>query len=113
MPTETSGQSIVSAPAIRHGEPTFRGTRILVADVLEQVESGMAWEAIIEEWRYEIDKRRDCRSSPHGSCPSMALAKHEGQKWTLNHCGAKVHYLGNNDREVNHARIKKALTITR
>jgi len=29
------------------------------------------------------------------------------------HRGAKVHYLGNNDREVNHARIKKALTITR
>jgi uncharacterized protein (DUF433 family) len=34
--------------------PTFRGTRIMVADVLEQVESGMAWEAIIEEWRYTV-----------------------------------------------------------
>ena len=29
----------------------FAHARILVADVLEQVESGMAWEAIIEEWR--------------------------------------------------------------
>ena len=54
METKTLGRYIVADPAICHGEPTFRGTRILVADVLEQVESGMAWEAIIEEWRYEI-----------------------------------------------------------
>jgi uncharacterized protein (DUF433 family) len=51
METKTSAQHITSDPAICHGEPTFRGTRILVADVLEQVESGMAYEAIIEEWR--------------------------------------------------------------
>ena len=38
-------------PTICHGEPVFRGTRILVGDVLEQVASGMAWEAIVEEWR--------------------------------------------------------------
>ncbi len=38
-------------PKVCHGQPTFRGTRILVADVLEQVASGMAWESIIEEWR--------------------------------------------------------------
>jgi len=56
METTTSGRHIISDPAICHGEPTFRGTRIMVADVLEQVESGMAYEAIIEEWRYEIDK---------------------------------------------------------
>ena len=31
----------------------------------------------------------------------------------LNHYGVKVNYLGNNDKEVNHACIKKALTITR
>ena len=56
METKTWGACIVADPAICHGEPTFRGTRILVADVLEQVESGMAYEAIIEEWRYEIDR---------------------------------------------------------
>jgi uncharacterized protein (DUF433 family) len=54
METKTSGRYTVADPAIRHGEPTFRGTRIRVADVLEQVESGMAWEAIIEEWRYAV-----------------------------------------------------------
>lgn len=51
MRVKTIGRFIVSDPAICHGKPTFRGTRILVADVLEQVASGMAWEAIIEEWR--------------------------------------------------------------
>ncbi len=48
---ETVGRFIVTDPAICHGEPVFRGTRILVADVLEQVATGMAWEAIVEEWR--------------------------------------------------------------
>ena len=47
---------IVADPAICHGEPTFRGTRIMVADVLEQVASGMAWEAIIEEWRGALER---------------------------------------------------------
>ena len=48
METKTSGRYIISDPATCHGKPTFRGTRIQVADVLEQVESGMAYEAIIE-----------------------------------------------------------------
>jgi uncharacterized protein (DUF433 family) len=33
---------IVADPAICHGQPTFRGTRILLSDVLEQVASGLA-----------------------------------------------------------------------
>ena len=48
METTTSERHIVADPAICHGEPTFRGTRIVVADVLEQVESDMAYEAIIK-----------------------------------------------------------------
>jgi uncharacterized protein (DUF433 family) len=51
MAIKILGRYIISDPSICHGEPTFRGTRILVKDVLEQIESGMAWEAIIEEWR--------------------------------------------------------------
>ena len=47
----TIGRFIVADPAICHGQPTFRGTRILVRDVLEQVASGIAWETIVEEWR--------------------------------------------------------------
>jgi uncharacterized protein (DUF433 family) len=56
METKILGRYIVADPAICHGKPTFRGTRILVADVLEQVASGMAWEAIIEEWRGALAK---------------------------------------------------------
>ena len=49
-------RTIVSDPAICHGEPTFRGTRILVADALEQIASGMAFDAIIAEWRGAISR---------------------------------------------------------
>ena len=50
------GRYIVSDPEICHGKPTFRGTRIMVADVLEQVVDGLDWETIIEEWRGSISK---------------------------------------------------------
>ena len=45
------GRFIVADPAIRRGRLTFRGTRILVRQVLEQVALGMAWETIVAEWR--------------------------------------------------------------
>ena len=48
------GRYIVTDPEICHGKPTFRGTRILVAHVLELVAEGMAWEAIIQEWQGSI-----------------------------------------------------------
>jgi uncharacterized protein (DUF433 family) len=57
----TIGRFIVADPAICHGQPTFRGTRILVRDVLEQVASGIAWETIVEEW--------------HGSVQSEAISE--------------------------------------
>ncbi len=50
------GRHIVSDPKICHGKPVFRGTRVLVSDVLEQVASGMAWESIVEEWNDSITK---------------------------------------------------------
>ena len=48
------GRYITTDARICHGKPTFRGTRILVADVLEQVASGMSWEAIREDWDNKI-----------------------------------------------------------
>ncbi len=48
------GRYIVADPKICHGKPTFRGTRIMVWQVLEQIGSGMAWETIIEEWEGSI-----------------------------------------------------------
>ncbi len=44
------GRYIVADPRICHGKLTFRGTRIFVADVLEQVAEGLAWETIITQW---------------------------------------------------------------
>lgn len=54
--TRLMGRHIVTDPRVCHGKPTFRGTRVLVSDVLEQVASGMAWETIIEEWNNSISK---------------------------------------------------------
>jgi uncharacterized protein (DUF433 family) len=45
---------VVTDPEIGHGQPTFRGTRILVADVMEQVAGGVAWETIVEGWRGDV-----------------------------------------------------------
>ncbi|HEY8283608.1 MAG TPA: DUF433 domain-containing protein [Chloroflexota bacterium] len=54
--TRSLGRYIVVDTDICHGKPTFAGTRILVADVLEQVASGMAWEAIVDDWRGDVSK---------------------------------------------------------
>ena len=50
------GRHVVIDPRICHGEPTFRGTRILVSDVLEQVATGMSWEAITAEWNGNVTR---------------------------------------------------------
>ena len=50
------GRYVVADPKICHGKPTFRGTRVLVADVLDQVASGLAWETIIEEWHGKLSR---------------------------------------------------------
>lgn len=49
------GRYIVADPTVCHGKPTFRGTRILVSQVLEQVATGMDWKAIEAEWRGRVD----------------------------------------------------------
>jgi len=48
---EALGRYVITDSGICGGKLTFRGTRILVADVLGQVARGMAWETIVEEWR--------------------------------------------------------------
>jgi len=56
MKKRLMGRYIMSDPKICHGQPTFRGTRVLVVDVLEQVAHGMAWDAIVEEWRGSVSR---------------------------------------------------------
>lgn len=53
---QSLGRYIVADPAVCHGRPTFRGTRIFVDDVLTDVSRGLAWEAIIERWHNSITK---------------------------------------------------------
>ena len=50
------GRYIVADPAICHGKPTFRGTRIMVWQVLDMLAEGLAWETIIEECHNNITK---------------------------------------------------------
>ena len=50
------GRHIVVDSRICHGKPAFRGTRVLVSDVLEQVATGMSWDAIIAEWNENLTK---------------------------------------------------------
>jgi|WetSurMetagenome_2_1015567.scaffolds.fasta_scaffold681419_1 uncharacterized protein (DUF433 family) len=50
------GRYIIADPAICHGKPTFRGTRIMVWQVLDMVAEGMAWESIVEEFGGNITK---------------------------------------------------------
>ena len=53
---EFIGRYIVTDPEVCHGKPVFRGTRIMVEQVLEQVAMGMAWEAIVDEWRGAVSR---------------------------------------------------------
>jgi uncharacterized protein (DUF433 family) len=56
MTAQLIGRHIVRDPNICHGKPTFRGTRILVSDVLEQIADGMSWETVIQEWHGSITR---------------------------------------------------------
>ncbi len=44
------GQFIVADPRICSGRPTFKGTRVTVADVLIDVERGLSWDFICYRW---------------------------------------------------------------
>ena len=50
------GRYIVEDPKVCHGKMTFRGTRIFVDDVLDQVAQGRPWEAIVDAWGGKISK---------------------------------------------------------
>ncbi len=67
------GRHVVVDPRICHGQPTFRGTRILVGDVLEQVSTGVSWEAIIAEWNGNLTREAIAEAV---ALASEALRKH-------------------------------------
>ena len=51
------GKYIHADPSICHGQPTFIGTRVMVAQVLRQVAKGKDWEEIVKEWRGSVPKQ--------------------------------------------------------
>lgn len=56
------GQYIVADPKICHGQPTFKGTRIMVWQVLDDVAAGRSWEFI-------------CNNRWEGRIPLAAVAE--------------------------------------
>jgi len=61
MNKKAVGKHVVADPKVCHGKLTFKGTRILVADVLDLVAQGTDWETII----------RQC----HGNITAPAIAE--------------------------------------
>ena len=43
------GNYIVADPEICHGKPTFKGTRILVSQILDDVAEGRSWDFICND----------------------------------------------------------------
>ena len=50
------GQHIVADPKICHGQPTYKGTRIMAWIVLEQIERGLTWDEISSEWDGQVSR---------------------------------------------------------
>jgi uncharacterized protein (DUF433 family) len=50
------GRHIVADPGICGGRPTFKGTRIKVWIVLEQLEDGLSWQEIEREWEGRVSE---------------------------------------------------------
>ena len=50
------GEYIVADPEICDGVPTFKGTRIMVWQVLDALARGESWEEILKAWPGRISK---------------------------------------------------------
>ena len=74
--TRMFARYIVVDPKICHGKPTFRGTRVLVSDVLEQLAAGMDWDAILDDWNRSISKAAIREALQFAS---RALLRHAGR----------------------------------
>jgi uncharacterized protein (DUF433 family) len=68
------GKYIVADPKICHGKPTFRGTRIMVWQILEMLARGDDWDTIIINWGGRINKEQIAEAI---TVASKALLAHE------------------------------------
>lgn len=51
------GEYIVADPLICHGKPTFKGTRIMVWQVLDALGRGESWDNIVKAWGGRVTKQ--------------------------------------------------------
>jgi uncharacterized protein (DUF433 family) len=72
------GQHIVSDPEICGGDLTFKGTRILVKDVLDTVAKGWDWDKISEAWDGRISREAIAEAV---ALANEALAEKNEQRW--------------------------------
>ncbi len=56
MKKQQLGKFVIADPKICHGQLTFKGTRVLVADVLEMVAEGLSWDYIEEQWNHSVSR---------------------------------------------------------
>jgi uncharacterized protein (DUF433 family) len=50
------GRHIVADMKVCHGQPTYKETRVLAWVVLEQIERGMTWDKIADEWDGKVSR---------------------------------------------------------
>ena len=50
------GEYIVADSGICHGKPTFKGSRVMVWQVLRAVERGTPWEEICAAWPHAVTR---------------------------------------------------------
>ncbi len=55
------GEYIVADPEICHGKPTFKGTRIMVWQILDELAHGMAPDEIVKAWGGACAASGHCR----------------------------------------------------
>jgi uncharacterized protein (DUF433 family) len=72
------GRHIVSDPEICGGDLTFKGTRILVKDVLDTVAKGWDWDKISEVWDRRISREAIAEAV---ALANEALAEKTEQRW--------------------------------
>jgi uncharacterized protein (DUF433 family) len=49
-------EHIVADPAVCHGKPTFKGTRIMVWQILQDLECGETMDQIVKGWGGRVSK---------------------------------------------------------
>jgi uncharacterized protein (DUF433 family) len=50
------GEHIVADPEICHGKPTFKGTRVMVWQILDELAHGMTPDEIVKAWGRRVSR---------------------------------------------------------